>query len=33
LKQELRLLRKEIVLLKQMVAHAAVAGTARTSLN
>ncbi|HEY9288956.1 MAG TPA: LON peptidase substrate-binding domain-containing protein, partial [Candidatus Dormibacteraeota bacterium] len=33
LKQELRLLRKEIVLLKQMVAHAAVAGKARTSLN
>ena len=33
LKHELRLLRKEIVLLKQMVAHAAVAGTARTSLN
>ena len=33
LKLELRLLRKEIVLLKQMVAHAAAAGTARTSLN
>jgi uncharacterized protein len=33
LKQELRLLRKEIVLLKQMVRHAAAAGTARTSLN
>ena len=33
LRLELRLLRKEIVLLKQMVAHAAVAGTARTSLN
>lgn len=33
LKLELRLLRKEIILLKQMVAHAPVAGTARTSLN
>ena len=33
LKQELRLLRKEIVLLRQMVAHAAAAGAARTSLN
>jgi Lon protease-like protein len=33
LKVELNLLRKEIVLLKQMVAHAAAAGTARTSLN
>ncbi|HET9847567.1 MAG TPA: LON peptidase substrate-binding domain-containing protein [Candidatus Dormibacteraeota bacterium] len=33
LKHELRLLRKEIVLLKQMVAHAAAAGTVRTSLN
>ena len=33
LKQELQLLRKEIVLLKQMVAHAAAAATARTSLN
>lgn len=33
LKIELRLLRKEITLLKQMVAHAAVAGTVRTSLN
>jgi Lon protease-like protein len=33
LKLELRLLRKEIVLLKQMVVHAAAAGTARTSLN
>lgn len=33
LKQELGLLRKEIVLLKQMVSHAAIAGTARTSLN
>jgi uncharacterized protein len=30
---ELRILRKEIVLLKQMVAHAAAAGTVRTSLN
>jgi len=30
---ELRILRKEIVLLKQMVAHAATAGTVRTSLN
>lgn len=30
---ELRLLRKEIVLLKQMVAHAGMAATARTSLN
>jgi Lon protease-like protein len=33
LKVELNLLRKEIVLLKQMVAHAAAASTARTSLN
>ena len=33
LKLELNMLRKEIVLLKQMVAHAAAAGTARTSLN
>jgi hypothetical protein len=33
LKLELRLLRKEIVLLKQMVAHAAAAGSVRTSLN
>lgn len=33
LKQELNLLRKEIVLLKQMVSHAAIAGTVRTSLN
>lgn len=33
LKLELRQLRKEIVLLKQMVAHAATAGTVRTSLN
>ena len=33
LKLELRLVRKEIVLLKQMVAHAAAAGTVRTSLN
>jgi Lon protease-like protein len=33
LKLELQLLRKEIVLLKQMVVHAAAAGTARTSLN
>jgi Lon protease-like protein len=33
LELELRLLRKEIILLKQMVAHAAVAGAARTSLN
>jgi Lon protease-like protein len=33
LKEELRLLRKEIVLLKQMVAHATAAGSARTSLN
>ena len=30
---ELRILRKEILLLKQMVAHAAAAGTVRTSLN
>ena len=30
---ELRILRKEVVLLKQMVAHAATAGTVRTSLN
>ena len=30
---ELRMLRKEILLLKQMVAHAAAAGSARTSLN
>jgi Lon protease-like protein len=30
---ELRMLRKEILLLKQMVAHAATAGTVRTSLN
>jgi Lon protease-like protein len=33
LQLELRILRKEIVLLKQMVAHAAAAGTVRTSLN
>ena len=33
LKLELRMLRKEILLLKQMVAHAATAGTVRTSLN
>jgi uncharacterized protein len=33
LKLELQVLRKEIVLLKQMVAHAAAAGAARTSLN
>jgi Lon protease-like protein len=33
LELELRLLRKEIVLLNKMVAHAAVAGAARTSLN
>jgi Lon protease-like protein len=33
LKLELQVLRKEIVLLKQMVAHAAAAGSARTSLN
>jgi Lon protease-like protein len=33
LRLELRMLRKEIVLLKQMVAHAAAAGTVRTSLN
>ena len=33
LRHELRLLRKEIILLKQMVAHAAAAGTVRTSLN
>jgi hypothetical protein len=33
LKLELHMLRKEIVLLKQMVAHAAAAGTVRTSLN
>jgi Lon protease-like protein len=33
LKLELGLLRKEIVLLKQMVAHAAAAGSVRTSLN
>jgi hypothetical protein len=30
---ELRILRKEIVLLKQMVAHAATAAKVRTSLN
>jgi len=30
---ELRLLRKEIVLLKQMVTHAATAATVKTSLN
>ena len=30
---ELRMLRKEIVLLKQMVAHTGTAATARTSLN
>ena len=33
LKLELRMLRKEILLLKRMVAHAATAGTVRTSLN
>jgi Lon protease-like protein len=33
LKLELQLLRKEILLLKQMVAHAGAAGTVRTSLN
>ncbi|TMD42437.1 MAG: peptidase S16 [Chloroflexi bacterium] len=33
LKLELQILRKEVVLLKQMVAHAAAAGSARTSLN
>ena len=33
LKRELQVLRKEILLLKQMVAHAAAAATVRTSLN
>jgi hypothetical protein len=33
LKLELQLLRKEILLLEQMVAHAGAAGTVRTSLN
>jgi hypothetical protein len=33
LRLELRMLRKEIVLLEQMVAHAGTAATVRTSLN
>jgi hypothetical protein len=33
LRLELRMLRKEIILLKQMVAHAGTAATVRTSLN